>query len=412
MKLFISILTRLYALTLLFYPRQFRAEFGEEMQPVFSQRLQEAARGGFFPLLGRLRLETYTFPSGLLAAYQDARPLNLLLLLVLGLIPVTIFSFIFILWVGSDSIFILGILLLFGIPLTYGLVLFAWKTGPKLKLLAGIIILVGLLYPSHALMDIDIGYVDFPFNFLWWGLFAMLPVSVIMAALLLYASLEEISARYALRSGANLLSRPFLIGNPHRIRSICLILATLILGKMLYNLYHLTLWDNTYDPLGYVWVMFPVAAGIAAGLMLSIGLPGKAKFISVAYALIIPGTLILVSTIAQQVDFRQLTQQRAERLVLALESYYQHNARYPERLQELTPRYVLTLGEPVVIYGQEWCYHSGDNFYQLGYVSKEHWSSPILEVVVYKSQGNPVEEFSLCADQIANLKRSKPNFYR
>jgi hypothetical protein len=72
----------------------------------------------------------------------------------------------------------------------------------------------------------------------------------------------------------------------------------------------------------------------------------------------------------------------------------------------------LTLREPVIIYGQDWCYHSGDNFYQLGYVSKEHWYSPILEVVTYKSQGEPVGEFSLCADQIANLKRSKPNFYR
>jgi hypothetical protein len=260
-------------------------------------------------------------------------------------------------------------------------------------------------------MGISLGYVDFPLNFLGWGLYAMLPVSVIMAALLLYASLAQIPTGNGGRSDRKLKYQS-LISSPNRIRSLCLILAAMILGKMLYNVYHLTLWDNTYDPLGYLWIILPVAVGFVSGLMVSVGPPGKTKFISLAYALIVPGMLILVSTLAQQVDFRQLTEQRAERLVLGLEYYYRKNARYPERLQDLTPRYVLSLREPVIIYGQDWCYHSGDTSYQLGYVSKEHWSSPNLVSVVYKSQGEPVGEFSLCEEQIANLKLSKPNFYR
>jgi hypothetical protein len=413
MKLFLSLINHLYALTLFLYPRQFRAEFGEEMQAVFSQRLQQAAREGFYPLLGRLWLEYYTFPSGLLASYQDARPLNLLLLLVFGLIQAGIFSFFIVFALGAGNLvkYYVVISLLIGILLVFGLVWISWKTGPELKLLAGVIILAGLLYPTHALMGISLGYVGFPLNFLWWGLYAMLPVSVIVATVLLYASLAQIPGRNGERSQLKLKYASF-INSPNRIGGVCLILAAMILGKMVYNVYQLTLWDNTYDPLGHLWIIFPVASSFVSGLMLSVGLPGKAKFISLAYALIVPGTLILVSTIAQQVDFRQLTEQRAERLVLAIDSYYQRNQRYPEQLQDLTPRYVLSLREPMIIYGQDWCYHSGDDFYQLGYVSREHWSSPNLEGVVYKSQGNPVGEFALCADQIADLKRSKPNFYR
>lgn len=413
MKLFLSLINHLYALTLFLYPRQYRVEFGEEMQAVFSQRLQQAAREGFYPLLGRLWLETYTFPSGLLASYQDARPLMVLFLLVLGLIQAAIFSFfmMFALGIGFYWFFTFGKFFTLCIPLVYGLVLLAWKTNPELKLMAGVIILAGSLYPTHALMGIDIGYVDFPLNFLWWGLYAMLPVSVIVATVLLYAALGQIPGRYGGRS-QHKLKYPSIINSPNRLRSLCLILAAMILGKMLYNVYQLTLWDNTYDPLGHLWIVFPVAGSFVSGLMLSVGLPGKTKFISLAYALIVPGALFLVSTLAQQVDFRQLTEQRAERLVLAIDSYYQRNQRYPEQLQDLTPQYVLSLGEPMIIYGQDWCYHSGDNFYQLGYVSKEHWSSPILEGVVYTSQGNPVGEFALCEEQIADLKRSKPNFYR
>jgi hypothetical protein len=412
MKALVWIITQAYRLILYLYPPHFRAEFGQEMQAVFSQRLQESARRGFYPLLGRLWLETYTFPSGLLASYQDARPLNLLLLLVLGLFLAGILThfFRFAFAFGAELGFI-GIVLLIVFPLVFGVVLIAWKTGPKLKILTGVIILAGLFYPTHTVMRIDIGYVDFPLNFLWWGLFAMLPVSVISAALLLYASLAQIPTGNGGRSEPR-FKYPSIINSPYRMRGVCLILAVMILGKMLYNVYHLTLWDNTYDPLEYGWILLPAAVGFVSGLMLSVGLTGKAKFITIAYAFIIPGTLILVSTLAQQVDFRQFTEQRAERLVLALDSYYRQNQRYPEQLQDLTPRYVLTLREPVIIYGQDWCYHSGDNFYQLGYVSKEHWYSPILEVVTYKSQGEPVGEFSLCADQIANLKRSKPNFYR
>ncbi|MFU8773774.1 MAG: hypothetical protein ACNA8H_15310 [Anaerolineales bacterium] len=412
MKLFLSLINHLYALTLFLYPRQFRVEFGVEMRAVFSQRLQQAARGGFYPLLGRLWLETYTFPSGLLASYQDARPLNLLLLLVLGLIQASILSLFLRFVFGVEYLRNeIGIVFLMTVPLVFGIVLLAWKTNPELKLLAGVITLAGSLYPTHALMGIDIGYVDFPLNFLWWGLYAMLPVSVIVATVLLYAALGQISGRYGGRS-QHKLKYPSIINSPNRLRSLCLILAAMILGKMLYNVYQLTLWDNTYDPLGHLWIIFPVAGSFVSGLMLSVGLPGKAKFISLAYALIVPGTLILVSTLAQQVDFRQLTEQRAERLVLAIDSYYRNNQRYPERLQDLTPRYVLSLREPVIIYGQDWCYQSGDGFYQLGYVSREHWSSPNLEGVVYKSQGEPVGEFSFCEEQIADLKCSQPNFYR
>jgi hypothetical protein len=160
MKPFISILTRIYALILLLYPSNFRDEFGEEMRDIFFSRVDEAAFGGFIPLVRWLWLETYTFPGGLMAASHNPRPLTVLLLLVLGLIQAGIFSFFIVFAFGAGNLvkYYVVISLLIGILLVFGLVWISWKTGPELKLLAGVIILAGLVYPTHALMGISLGY--------------------------------------------------------------------------------------------------------------------------------------------------------------------------------------------------------------------------------------------------------------
>ena len=82
--------------------------------------------------------------------------------------------------------------------------------------------------------------------------------------------------------------------------------------------------------------------------------------------------MIAVSARAQSVDFRQLTEERAERASQAIETYCAREGRYPQDLRQLTPGYVLSLPGPVTIYGQDWCFDGGDDYYRLGYVYREH----------------------------------------
>ena len=118
--------------------------------------------------------------------------------------------------------------------------------------------------------------------------------------------------------------------------------------------------------------------------------------------------MILVSTLAQRVDFRALTSQRADRVVQSIESFYAREGHYPESLSELTPRFILVLPEPIIIYGQEWCYESGDGYFRLGYVDREHWSDPRLIGRIYKTEGSPVGQSLMCEAEVATLQQADP----
>ncbi|HNQ94124.1 MAG TPA: hypothetical protein PKH47_05550, partial [Anaerolineales bacterium] len=103
-----------------------------------------------------------------------------------------------------------------------------------------------------------------------------------------------------------------------------------------------------------------------------------------------------------------LTSQNAERVVQAIESFYAREGRYPESLSDLTPRFILALPEPIIIYGQTWCYESGDDYYRLGYVDREHWSDPRMIGRIYKAEGQPAQQSLMCEAEIAALQQADP----
>ncbi len=183
-----------------------------------------------------------------------------------------------------------------------------------------------------------------------------------------------------------------------------------MLAKTLYNLYWLTVWDNTDDPLGYFWLGFPVLAALFSGVMLSITLPGRTKLAGFLYSLLIPALMIAVSARAQSVDFRQLTEERAGRASQAIETYYAREGRYPQDLRQLTPGYVLSLPGPVIIYGQDWCYDGGDDYYRLGYVYREHWSDPRLSGRIYKTKGEAPDLYRMCEEEVVALQKRYPDY--
>ena len=122
--------------------------------------------------------------------------------------------------------------------------------------------------------------------------------------------------------------------------------------------------------------------------------------------------MIITSAQAQQVNFRQLTESRASRVDQAIQTYHAQHGRYPENLRQLTPRYLLSLSEPVIIFGQDWCYDGDANHYRLGYVYREHWSAPRLVGRIYNSTYPATSDLPpLCEQEITALQARDPQYY-
>ena len=298
------------------------------------------------------------------------------------LIAVVLFFFFFILsFIGSSGIMgAAAVAILFCGLFALALPKIIERVNPKVWMTTGLILLVILLIPTSLI-----------FSNLTTAMLLLTPLALVNAAFLLYSGLSLRSSEAQTRTIAPI----FLVG------------ILLVIG-VLFKIYDLTVWDNTYDPLGYIWLLIPILAVLLSGLTLLIALPSRTKLAGILYLLAIPALMILVSTLAQRVDFRALTSQRADRVVQSIESFYAREGHYPESLSELTPRFILVLPEPIIIYGQEWCYESGDGYFRLGYVDREHWSDPRLIGRIYKTEGSPVGQSLMCEAEVATLQQADP----
>ncbi len=54
-----------------------------------------------------------------------------------------------------------------------------------------------------------------------------------------------------------------------------------------------------------------------------------------------------------------------------------------------------------MIYGLDWCYEGGEDYFHLGYVTREHWSSPELVIRSFSSAGDDPDGRLDCSLQIA-----------
>jgi hypothetical protein len=275
---------------------------------------------------------------------------------------------------------------------------------------AGLIVLVALFLPDAMIIEIS-AHLPQPFEDpMTFTILLTLPVALVVAALLLYsglnlhkkwrnAGLEEDRVSQARRKHTG------------RASVVALVLSALVLAKVLHNFYWFMVWDTTGDSLGNGWLAFPILVVLFSSALLFSLLPDKAKLAGFSYLLLIPA-LIAVSTRAQSVDFRQLTEARAERARQAVEAYYAREGRYPQNLQQLTPWYAISLPGPVIIYGQGWCYQGGQDYYRLGYLDREHWSSPILFGRVYSAKGHSPLKVDICQPAIDTYRAQHPDWDR
>jgi hypothetical protein len=224
----------------------------------------------------------------------------------------------------------------------------------------------------------------------------LLPAALVAAAALLYAGLKLYKEWQAAsleqdNDSALQVRRKY----AKKAAIVALVLSVLVLIRALDKFYWFMVWDATYDPLGILWLPLPMLTVLGSGAVLFSRLPGKAKFASFAYLLLIP-LLIVAVTFAGSVDFRQLTQARAEQVRQAIEAYNAWEGHYPENIQQLFPQYAVSLPGPTIIYGQDWCYQGGNDHYRLGYLDREHWSSPILFGRVYSAVGYSPLKADVC----------------
>ena len=70
------LLIRVYAALLHLYPRRFRIEFGDEMQRVFADAVNDAARHGPVALLMVCAREVWEMPAALVRDAQRGRTLR------------------------------------------------------------------------------------------------------------------------------------------------------------------------------------------------------------------------------------------------------------------------------------------------------------------------------------------------
>jgi len=184
-------------------------------------------------------------------------------------------------------------------------------------------------------------------------------------------------------------------------------LSLLLLVKAIHNFYWFMIWDSTTDSLGIIWLSVSVWAVIFSSFTLIFTRSGMSKTIGYLNLLLIP---VLIVIFAQMGEFRQLTEARAEHVSRAIESYYAQTGQYPEDLRQLTPRYLLSIPAPVIIYGQDWCYNGGKDYYRLGYVDRQHWSDPRLIGQIYITKGELPDLPPMCQAEVTVIQNRYPDY--
>jgi hypothetical protein len=154
---------------------------------------------------------------------------------------------------------------------------------------------------------------------------------------------------------------------------------------------------TSYDP--GVWnytFFFMVATGSALALIgISWEMGGWHKKIALCLMMVFVLGIIPALIIPRQYA-EVLHVRRAEAVNHAILRYYVANDYYPEELDDLFPRYLWWIPQPVTPFPNGWCYEAGEGYYRFGY--KDEWigSSPPFSVIEFASSGRSPEDSWLC----------------
>ncbi len=405
-------LVTLYRRLLRAYPPRYQADFSGEMEAVFAQALADAAQRGPQVALAFAARELAHAPALLArehwrawrAPHREAGMSKSLKLVIYFLLPLVLvlgsLAIGFFLRGGIASFAMLGAIAA-GWLLVPGLAWASQHTGARVWLIAGLLALAALALPAELSYYTGDRAVPPPFAALAWHPWLMPPLALLIAGLLFCAGVRALPPQPA--AGRWTAAGSFTAAQ-------CLGLCALLLARTIHFLYWLLVWDSTYDSLFIFWMVLPALAALAAGGVVIAVLPRR-RLWAAAYSVLGPALLVGVYLLALRVDTRQLTEQRAARVTQAITAYHAREGRYPATLRELTPWPALFLPGPVIIHGQDWCYQAGDDYYQLGYVYRAHWSDPRLVGLPVSAQGTGPARAELCAAEIALIQQRYPGYY-
>lgn len=190
-------------------------------------------------------------------------------------------------------------------------------------------------------------------------------------------------------------------------------LAVLLLGSLAYTIVWASIWDNTSDGLGGLFLsIYAGMASVAAGMLMGLTTTGWRRSAGLAFAVLVPVLMFGAFDYGWDVSYHAITETRAARIQRAVERFHARDGRYPEELEELIPRDLLWIPGPVILQGQGWCYQGGQDYYRLGTFYREFFSMP-LSLRVYASSGSPPESSWACEEKLAELKaqRDPPPMY-
>jgi WD40 repeat protein len=194
-----------------------------------------------------------------------------------------------------------------------------------------------------------------------------------------------------------------------------LALVFLLFGLFLYVYRWLWLWDGIEDGIrGFILILVAAIAAISAGIVISMTASGWRRWTALVFVIsvLVPTYWAAITGFGNgEGDTNySVTEERAARIQEAIESHHAKTGWYPLTLAELVPGELWRVPLPMIMPGQGWCYQGGSNYYRLGAVYREHWSSPYREVRVYASGGNIPEETWECDEKLADAI-AQSNFY-
>jgi hypothetical protein len=168
-----------------------------------------------------------------------------------------------------------------------------------------------------------------------------------------------------------------------------IVLAVLLVAGSAYMVY----WDGVWsaalsrvfeDHLPFAQFLLAVMAGT----LLALSVSGWRRVAGLVFVFVVCAVAIQALLWGWNVSAFALTERRAERVDTAVGRFYQANGRYPDRLSELTPGYLLYLPPPVVVRLGGWCYQGGQDYYRLGYVSGQFtYQKSTFETHLFKQAG-------------------------
>lgn len=193
---------------------------------------------------------------------------------------------------------------------------------------------------------------------------------------------------------------------PHSpVRPVAAVLfSLLLLGALAYTVFWASVWDQTSDGLGGLFLSNAgTHAAIAAGMFMALSLQGRRRLGGILFAVLTPLLLLWAFNTGWDVSYHDMTERRAERITRALEQYREREESYPGSLQDLVPRHLLWVPQPLIFAGEGWCYEGSGGEYRLAAVYREHWGMSPMSVRTYAQAGDAQGPWA-CDERLVALK--------